>query len=120
MALGFGTQGPMTSSECKQNMRKHTLITQTSIKKLTSKSKIILFFIRNYKTFPIFRGFEQLSSSVSRLVMACGGIHPKLAFAGVEFLPIFGFAVIISAPDMLASQSIALKTWMTAQIPKKI
>jgi len=52
--------------------------------------------------------------------MACGGIHPKLAFAGVEFLPIFGFAVIISAPDMLASQSIALKTWMTAQIPKKI
>ena len=32
MALGVGIQGPMTSSECKQNMHKHTPIMQTSIK----------------------------------------------------------------------------------------
>jgi len=30
-------------------------------------------------------------------------IHPRLAFAGVEFLLIFGFTVIILAPDLLAS-----------------
>jgi len=37
-----------------------------------------------------------------------GGIHPKLAFTEVEFLPIFGFTVIILAQDMLASKSMAL------------
>jgi len=33
MALGISIQGPMTSSECKQNMYNHTPIMQTSIKK---------------------------------------------------------------------------------------
>jgi len=103
----------MMSSKCKQNMHKHTPIMQTSIKKLTSKSKIIVF-IANYKTFPIFRGFEQHSSSIDWRVMAWGGAHPRLAFVGAEFLPIFGFTAIILAPDMLASQSMALKTWTTA------
>jgi len=39
MAFGVGVQGPMTSSECKQNMHEHTAIMQTSTKKTTSKSK---------------------------------------------------------------------------------
>ena len=69
MALGIGVHGPMTSSECKQNMRKHTPIIQRTIKKLTYQSKII-FFIANYKTFLIFRGFEQLSCSIGWRVMA--------------------------------------------------
>jgi len=63
MAFGVGVQGPMMSSECKQNMHKHGPIMQTSIKKTTFKSKNF-FFIANYKTFPIFKGFEQLSSSI--------------------------------------------------------
>jgi len=46
--------------------------------------------------------------------MAWDGIHLRLALAGMEFLPIFGFTVIILALDMLASQSMALKIWMTA------
>jgi len=46
--------------------------------------------------------------------MAWGGIQPRLALGSVEFLSVFVFLAIILAPDMLASQSRALKTWMTA------
>jgi len=91
---------------------------QTSIKKLTSKCNF--FFIANYKPFPIFREFEQLSSSIGWRVMAWGAIHPRLAFPGVEFLPIFVFSAVILDPDILATQSMALKTWITAKIPNKI
>jgi len=82
-------------------------------KQKTSKSKIY-FFIANYKTFPIFRGFEQLSSSIGWRVTAWCGIFPRLAFVGLEFLPIIGFWAIILVPDMLTSQSRALKTRMIA------
>jgi len=83
-------------------MHRHTSITQRSIKKRHPNLKC-LFFIEKYKTFPIFTGFEQLSSSIGWRVMVWGGMHPRLAFAGVEFLPIFVFSAIILAPDTLAS-----------------
>jgi len=35
--------------------------------------------------------------------MVWDGMHPRLAFAGVEFLPIFVFSAIILAPDTSAS-----------------
>jgi len=41
--------------------------------------------------------------------MAIGIIYPGSAFVAVEFLPIFSFGAIILAPDMLESQSKALK-----------
>jgi len=41
-----------------------------------------------------------------------GVIFPGLAFVRRKFLPIFGFRAIILAPDMLESQSKALKTRM--------
>jgi len=46
--------------------------------------------------------------------MAWDGIYSRLAFVGVEFLPIFGVWAIILTPDMLASQSRTLKTRMIA------
>jgi len=76
MALVLGIQGPMTSSQCKQNMHKHTPIMQTSINKNDIQIQKI-FFIENCKTFPIFRGFEQFSSSIGWLVGACHGIPHK-------------------------------------------
>jgi len=63
---------------------------QTSIKKLTSKLKKFVF-IADYKISPIFTEFEPLSSSIGWRVMAWVGTHPTLAFAGVEFQPIFVF-----------------------------
>jgi len=46
--------------------------------------------------------------------MATGVIYPGFAFVGVAFPTIFGFLAIILAPDMLESQSRALKTRMIA------
>jgi len=41
-----------------------------------------------------------------------GDIHPSLEFVGVKIVTTFGFCGIILAPDMLESQSRALKTRM--------
>jgi len=57
---------------------------------MASKSKII-FIIAHYKTSPTSKRFEQLPRSISWRVMYWGGTHPRLAFVGVEFLPIFVF-----------------------------
>jgi len=43
-----------------------------------------------------------------------GVIHPRLEFVGVEILTTFCFFSIILVPDMLESQSRALKTRMIA------
>jgi len=48
-----------------------------------------------------------------------GGIPPRLAFVGAKFWPFFGFWAIILDPDMLASQSRALKTRFRVKNPKK-
>jgi len=40
---------------------------------------------------PSLVGFEQLSSSIGWRVMAWGGTNPRLAFVGIEFLPILFF-----------------------------
>ena len=61
MTLGVGAQGLMTSSWCKQNMYEHTPIMPTSIKKQQHPDLKQFFFIENYNTFPIFRGFEACS-----------------------------------------------------------
>jgi len=104
----------MTSSEYKQDMHKHTAY-HANINKISEIQNGNNFFIENYKTFPIFRGFEQFSSSIWWLVMAIynmGRIYLGSTFMGMEFLPIFWFWAIILVPDMLENQSRALKAWM--------
>jgi len=44
--------------------------------------------------------------------MAFSQICPGLPFVGLEIYPTFLFSAIILAPDMLATQSKALNTWM--------
>ena len=70
----------MTSSECKQNMHKHTPIIQTSINKLTSKPKIT-FFIANYKTPP---SLEVLNNSLAELAgkLWLGWNTPQVSICG--------------------------------------
>jgi len=85
MAFGVGVLGPMTASECKQNMHEHTSIMQAISKNPTSKFKIILF-IANYNIFAIFRRFEQLSISIGWKVMAWGGLYPLRVQNFYQFL----------------------------------
>jgi len=73
-------------------------------------SKIKIFFIQNYKIVPIFRGFEQLSSSTGWRVMAFSQIGQGYLLWDLNFCPISYFWAIMLAPDMLASPSRALKT----------
>jgi len=61
------------------------------------------FFIANYIPSRVFRGFEQLSSSIWRWVIACGEMPPRVTFEGAKFSSIFGLWTIIFAPDMLQS-----------------
>jgi len=69
----------MISSKCKQNVHKHIPI--TSVKKNpTSKTETI--FIANYKTFSIFKVFEQLSSSFCWQVMAIRSKVAIVTFCG--------------------------------------
>jgi len=75
----------MTSSKCKTNMHKYTPIMETSTKYPTSKLKIFFFFA-NYKTFPIFGGFEQLSNSSGWRVMAKTATAITVAGADVKGL----------------------------------
>jgi len=60
----------MTSSDCKQDVHKHPAIIKQ--KKLHATLKQF-FFVANYKTFPIFEGFEQFFSIILRRVMASYG-----------------------------------------------
>jgi len=48
------------------------------------------FFIANYIHSRVFRGFEQLSSSISRRVIAWEEMHLRVAFEGAKFWSIFG------------------------------
>jgi len=104
-----------------RKMHKHPLIMYTSTENVTSKIRM-LFFAANVMTSRVFRGFERLSSSFWRLVMTSysqGWNSPRLAFVGAKFWPLFGFWAIILDPDMLASQSRALKTRFRVSNPKK-
>jgi len=100
MAIGF--QGMMTPSKCKQICISIPTSFQHQQKtrhpKLTNFKKIL-----NYKTSRVFRGFEQLSGSISRRVMAIDMVHQGSAFVCIEFLPIFAFWDIILDPDVLES-----------------
>jgi len=69
MAHGVGVQGLVTSSKCKQICINILPLCEHQQKTRHPKLNKILF-ISNYKTLPIFRGFEQLSSSISWRVMA--------------------------------------------------
>ena len=82
-----GVQGLMTSSECKQNIHKLCQHQQ----KPDIKNWNNFFFITNYQTFPIFEGFEQLSSSIDWRVTAFSKKQPRLAFVRLHFLSNFWF-----------------------------
>jgi len=53
--------------------------------------KLTFFFVLNYKTCQVFRGFEQLSSSISWQAMAFGQKWPWLSFVRFQFFSTFGF-----------------------------
>jgi len=65
-------------------------------------------FIANYIPSRVFRGFEQLFSSIWRRVIAWVEMPLRVAFERAKFCSIFGLWAIIFAPDMLGSQSRAL------------
>jgi len=48
--------------------------------------KLKHFFVANYIPSRVFRGFEQLSSSIWRRVTACGEMSPKVTFEGANFI----------------------------------
>jgi len=87
LPLDFGTQGPMTSFK----KPKPAPIVMSLTK--NSNPKHPNFFNRSYKTFRVFRGFEQLSSSICCRVMA----EQRLAQIGqmcglqglTDFFPLF-------------------------------
>jgi len=79
-----------------------------SIKKKQTLQTETFFFIANYIPSRFFRGFEQLSSSIWRRIIACGEMPPRVTFEGAKFWSIFGWWAIIFAPDMLESQSKSL------------
>ena len=76
MVLGVGVTGPMMLSEYKQNMHKYTSVMQTSVKKLTSKSKTIFFSLQTTRLSP---SLEGSNNSVAQLA---GKLWP-----GVERTP---------------------------------
>jgi len=79
----------------------------------------MFFFIANYIPLRVFRGFEQLYSSIWRRVIAWGEMPPRVVFEWAGFWSIFGFWAIIFAPDMLVNHSRALKTQILAYFSKK-
>jgi len=79
LALGFGAQDPMTSSK----KTKPPPITHKKQKSKTSQ----VFKHRNCKTFSLFRGFEQLSSSIAwqiMMVQTCANSTRKVAHARLK------------------------------------
>jgi len=84
-----------------------------SIKK-TWHPKLKGFFIANYIPSRVYGGFEQLSSSSWRRVIAWGEMPPRVVFEGAKFWSILSLSGIIFAPDMLESHSRALKTRILA------
>ena len=84
----------LTSSKCKQMSKNPVvMITSTKSRHPTLKNS---FSILNYKTLPIYRGLEQLSSSSCWCVMAIyhmGVKHPRLVFVGVEIFTNFWFLI---------------------------
>jgi len=66
------------------------------------------------RPFPSLEGLNSSLAQSAGWVMAMGIIYPESAFVGVEYLLIFVFWTMIFAPDMLESQSRALKTRMIA------
>jgi len=89
-----------------------------SIKKTWYPKLKRFFFIANYILSRVFRGFEQLCSSIWRRVIACGEMPPKVVLEGAKFWSIFGLWAIIFAPDMLESHSRAPKMRILALFPK--
>jgi len=89
----------MTSS--KKNTKPTPILT-SSTKHPKAKTKIKLFIL-NYKTFWVFRGFEQLSSSISWRVVAFSQNDQGYLLWDLNLYPIFGLWAIILAPDMLES-----------------
>jgi len=77
------------------------------------------FFIADYILLRVFRGFEQLFNSIWGWIVAWGEMHPRVAFEGAKFLSIFGLWAIVLCPDMLGSESMALKTRIRVKIPTK-
>ena len=84
-------------------------ITWTSYHYISFKKTDILnwnvFFIAKCVPSRVFRGFEQLSSSIWRRVIAWGEMPPRVVFEGAGFWSIFGLWAIIFAPNMLESHS---------------
>jgi len=70
----------------------------------------IFLFCSNLQDFRMFRGFEQFSRSIGWRVMAFSQNGQAYFLWDLTFYPIFGFWVVVLAPDMLASQTRALKT----------
>jgi len=81
-------------------------------KKLKSKT-FQFFFNLSYKTFLIFKAFEQLSSSICWRVMTFS--QNTYLLWDLIFYQNLGFGAIILAPDALESQSRAPKTGISAQ-----
>jgi len=67
-----------------------------------------------YKTFGVFRGFEQFSSSIGWRFMAFSRNGQGYLLWEYNFYQIFVFWAIILGPDQLESQSLALKSRMVA------
>ena len=80
-----------------------------SIRKKTDVLNWNVFFIANCIPSRVFWGFEQLSSSFWRRVIAWGEMPTKVVFEGAKFWSIFGLWAIIFAPDILQRHARALK-----------
>jgi len=79
------------------------------------KSKIFQFLKNlNCKTSRVFRGFEQLSSSIGWRVMAFAQIGQVYTLWDLMFYQSFSFGAIILAPETLESRSKSLKTRIIA------
>jgi len=62
-----------------------------SIKKNRLPKLKRFFFIASYIPSRVFRGFEQLSSSIWQWVIACGKLPLRVTFEGAKFWSIYWF-----------------------------
>jgi len=68
----------------------------------TKNPKLKAFLlILNYKTFRVFKGFEELSSSIGWQVVTFSQNDQGYLLWDLNLYPIFGLCAIISAPDKL-------------------
>jgi len=102
-------------------MHKHPLIMYTSTE--NPKSEIRMFIL--LETTWLHESLDGLNGSLADSdedlwpATVRSQIHPRLAFVGAKCWPFFGFWAIIFDPDMLASQSRAVKTSFRVKTPKK-